>query len=236
MPSKIPWSTIETAVKQASKSSSVSYSQGFMDKSAWMFSGPLGLNDVAHAPMIPKNLWDAAHGGSDKDEERKSPWRSLGKAGLGTAGALFGLGFAGMGARDLGLKLAILAKRALNNKTLSQAEMAMAHRMSVPAYKRFGQGMESSVANKGYGLDYLKKPMKGLGYTIGGIAHPFNKFEDYLSNKLMRAMGPSAASSLGSKLTRVSESSIFDNPGVRAASSLTALPTQGSCMVGRFRC
>ena len=195
-----------------------SYQQGLMEKTAWIFSLPLGTQDVTQAPLVPKYLWDAAHGGS-KDDPRRSAWRSLGMAGLGGAGVLFGLGFAGMGMRDLGLKMSLIAKRALKNKALTVAEKNMAHRMDVPAYTRFGKGMGDLSSSP-----YLSKPLSAVGTAAGGIAHPFNKFENYLTEKIVKGLGAPRSKAIGDTLHLTSQGRIFDNPAVRTVGSAAALP------------
>ena len=196
------------------------YQQGFNDmvKKAWIFSVPLGASDIAQAPNVPKYLWDAAHGGAP-DDPKRAPWKSLGMAGLAGAGTLFGLGFAGMGMKDLGLKLSLIAKRAYKNKALTVAEKGLAHTMDVPAYTRFGKSM-SELSDK----PYLSTPLKGIGYAAGGVAHPINKLEDYLSKKIVQGLGASKASEIGERLHLTSQGRIFDNPAVRAVSSVAALP------------
>ena len=197
------------------------YTQGYADtmkKNAWIFSMPMGLSDVAQIPTIPKNINDAVHSG-DPNDPHHSRLRSLGLAGLGTAGALFGLGFAGMGMRDLGTKMSLIAKRTMKNRMLNPVEKEMEHKMKVPAYTRFGE-----AAGKITDVPGLKQTLTGAGYVGGAIAHPFNKLEDLITKGLVHAIGPSGAVGLGNRLRIASQGKIFDNPAVRAASSMAAVP------------
>jgi hypothetical protein len=192
--------------------------QDAMVKSGWIFSLPLGSTDVAQIPDIPKYLYDAAHGGTP-DDPKKSALRSLGMAGLAGAGGLFGLGFAGMGIRDLGRKMSILSRVGHGlEHTLRPEEQAVLHQMRVPAYKRFSEYM-GNVSDS----PWLSYPAKGLGYAAGLVAHPFNKAEDWLTGKLVQGLGPGTSSSISHRLYDVANGQIFDNPAVRAMSSPLAL-------------
>lgn len=196
------------------------YKQGFNTgiKSAWIFSTPLGASDVLGARHIPRQIYDATKGGDPKDPKR-STGKSLGLAALAAGSGLFGLGFAGMGMRDLGLKMSIVAKRALQNRTLTLGEQSMAHRMDTPAYRRFGKSMGAVTTIPG-----VSHAMKATGYAAGGIAHPFNKLEDLITKGVVKTLGNDEALSLADKLHLTSQGQIFDNRAVRAMSSVAALP------------
>lgn len=197
-----------------------SYEQGFngIIKSAWIFSTPLGASDVLGARHIPRQIYDATQGGDPRDPKR-STGKSLGLAALAVGSGLFGLGFAGLGMRDLGLKMSIVAKRALQNRPLTLGEQAMAHRMDVPAYRRFGKTMGDTTSIPG-----VHQAMKATGYAAGGLAHPFNKLEDLITKGVVKTLGNDEALSLADKLHLTSQGQIFDNRAVRAMSSMAALP------------
>ena len=189
-----------------------------MIKNAWIFSLPIGGTDVMQAPLIPKYINDTLHGGS-KDDPKRSWWRSAGMAGLAGAGTLFGLGFAGMGMRDLGLKLAVLSRQARKLPLGGIAQRELAHEMGTPAYTRFNKYMGDASKGKWY-----EKPARGLGTVAGGIAHPFNKLEDSLTSGLVKLMGSERAADISHRLVDASRSRLFDNVGVRAMSNIAAIP------------
>jgi len=208
--------------RNAAKSAYLKGYQDYMQKQAWIFSGPLGASDIPQLANVPKYLSDAVHGGSPEDS-RKSTGRSIGMAGLAAMSGLFGLGFAGMGARDMALKLAVLAKKAKGAPLVTEAQRALAHKMEVPAYQRFGKAFEDTMPDQGV-LSALKTPAKYTGATLGGIAHPFNKLEDYITRKMVSAFGPGRSESISGAMESLGTHPLVDNKATRFAGSMWGVP------------